>query len=197
MSRWIKSGMAIMGLILLVSCGGTPKYMEDVADPNIAYVPSADEAIVVFMRPSNFGFAIQSAVFDVSTPENKVIGVVSANKKLAYRTKAGKHLFMVTGESADFMQAELRAGKTYYALVNPRIGAWKARFSLGAVHKDVDLNKLNDWKNSCAWVESSEATRQWAKENAGSIQRKRDGYIQKWMAKPEDAKPTLMPQDGF
>ena len=185
MTRRKQFGVAIMGLLIIAGCGGTPKYMKDITDPNTTYVPSADEALVVFMRPSTFGFAIQSAVFDVTTRENKVIGVVSAKKKLAYRTKAGRHLFMVTGESADFMQADLRAGKTYYALVNPRIGAWKARFSLGAVHKDIEPDKLNTWKTDCAWVESSEATRQWAKENAGSIQRKRDDYIQKWMAKPE------------
>jgi hypothetical protein len=197
MKPWMKFASLFLVVLVMASCGRTPKYMRDIADPNVTYTPAPDEAIVVFMRPSTFGFAIQSAVFDVTTPENKVIGVVSAKKKLAYRTTPGKHLFMVTGENADFMQADLRAGKIYYALVNPRMGAWKARFSLGAVDRGVSPAQLNDWKNSCSWVEPSEATRQWALENAGSIQRKRDGYIQKWLAKPEAGKPTLSPEDGF
>ncbi len=197
MKRWVPFGSAILILLVLVSCAGTSKYMRDVADPDIAYAPAANEVIVVFMRPSTFAFAIQSGVFDVTTEQNELIGIVSAKKKLAYRTRPGKHLFMVTGETADFMQADLRAGKTYYALVNPRMGAWKARFSLAAVHKDIEPDKLNEWKNSSTWVETTEATRQWAKENTGSIQRKRDGNIEKWMGKPAAGKPTLAPEDGF
>ncbi|KPJ76367.1 MAG: hypothetical protein AMJ54_11950 [Deltaproteobacteria bacterium SG8_13] len=193
----MKIGVAVLFLLVLVGCAGTSKYMQDVTDPNIAYAPAVDEVIVVFMRPSTFAFAIQSGLFDITTEKNDVIGIVSAKKKLAYRTTPGKHLFMVTGESADFLQADLQAGKTYYALITPRMGAWKARFSLAAVSKDIEPDKLNEWKTACTWVETSEATRQWAKENAGSIQRKRSDYIAKWMAKPEEGKPTLAPEDGF
>ena len=197
MKRWTIHATVILVLFLLAGCAGSSKYMRDIPDPDIAYAPAANEAIVVFMRPSTFGFAIQSGVFDVTTDENEVIGIVSAKKKLAHRTTPGKHLFMVTGETADFMQAELRAGKTYYALVTPRMGAWKARFSLAAVHGDMEPGKLNEWRNSCTWVETTEATRQWAKQNAGSIQKKREGSIEKWMAKPSADKPTLSPEDGF
>jgi hypothetical protein len=77
------------------------------------------------------------------------------------------------------------------------MGAWKARFSLAAVHKDVEPEKLTEWQNGCTWVQTTEATRQWALENAGSIQRKRADNIEKWMAKPEEGKPTLAPGDGF
>ena len=197
MKKWSKVGFAFLFLLMLIGCAGTSNYMQDVTDPNIAYTPAADEAVVVFMRPSTFAFAIDSGVFDVTTEKNDVIGIVSAKKKLAHRTTPGKHLFMVTGESADFMQADLDAGKTYYALITPRMGAWKARFSLAAVSKDTEPDQLKEWKNSCTWVVTSEATRQWAKENAGSIQRKRDGYIEKWMTKPDAGKPALAPEDGF
>ena len=197
MKKWSKFGFVILLLLMTIGCAGTSKYMQDVADPGISYAPAADEAIVVFMRPSTFAFAIDSGVFDVTAEKNDVIGIVSAKKKMAYRTRPGKHLFMVTGENADFMRADLQAGKTYYALVTPRMGAWKARFSLTAVNNGVEPDKLNEWINACSWVETSEATRQWAKENAGSIQRKREGYIDKWMAKPDEGKPTLAPEDGF
>ena len=50
---------------------------------------------------------------------------------------------------------------------------------------------------ACSWVQATEATRQWALENAGSIQRKREGYFTKWTTKPEEGKPTLAPEDGF
>lgn len=192
-----KLSLAISIVILFLGCAGTTRYMHEVTDPNLTYAPGSNEAVVVFMRPSNFAFAIQSAVFDVTTEENRLVGIVSAKKKLAYRVKPGKHMFMVTGESADFMQAELKAGKTYYSTVNPRMGAWKARFSLGAVHQDIDQARLSEWKNSCSWVETTDATYQWAKQNAPSIQSKRDAYIGKWHSKPDSGKPTLYQEDGF
>ena len=197
MKRFINVGFVVLLLTLLIGCAGSSQYMKDVAEPSVAYAPKANEAMVVFMRPSGMAFAIQAGLFDVTTDKNEVIGIVSAKKKLAYLTKPGKHLFMVTGETADFMRADLQAGKTYYALVTPRMGAWKARFSLAAVHNDVAPEKLAEWKKACSWVETTEATRQWAKQNAGSIQRKRANNIEKWMAKPDSGKPTLAPGDGF
>lgn len=184
-------------VVLLFGCAGSTKYMRDVADPGISYMPVADEVVVVFMRPSGFAFAIQAAVFDATSAENKLVGIVSAKKKVAYRTKPGKYLFMVIGESADFMRADLEAGKTYFATVTPRMGAWKARFSLGAVHRDIDPAKLSSWQNGCVWVETTDATYKWAEQNAPSIQSKRDAYIDKWNNKPDDGKPTLSPEDGF
>lgn len=195
--RCCKLTVAITIVILFLGCAGKTKYMQEVTDPNISYTPGSNEAVVVFMRPSNFAFAIQSAVFDVTTEENKLVGIVSAKKKVAYRVKPGKYTFMVTGESADFMQAELKAGKTYYSTVNPRMGAWKARFSLGAVHQDIDQAKLSAWNNSCSWVETTDATYRWAEQNAPSIQSKRDAYIGIWDNKPDSGKPTLYPEDGF
>ena len=35
-------------------------------------------------------------------------------------------MFSVVGEAADFLEADLAAGKTYYIQVAPRMGAWKA-----------------------------------------------------------------------
>ena len=192
-----KLTVVITIVFLFLGCAGTTKYMQDVTDPNVTYAPGSNEAVVVFMRPSTYAYAIQSAVFDVTTQENQLVGIVSAKKKVAYRAKPGKYMFMVLGESADFMQAKLEAGKTYYATVNPRMGAWKARFSLGAVHQNIDQAKLNEWKKGCSWVETTDTTYQWAEQNAPSIQSKRDAYIEKWNNKPDSGKPTLYPEDGF
>ena len=75
-------------------------------------------------------FAIQSTVFDVTDDAPRMVGIVSAKTKIAYEVAPGEHHFMVVSEAADFMRADLAAGKTYYALVTPRMGVWRARFSL-------------------------------------------------------------------
>lgn len=61
------------------------------------------------MRPSNYGGAIQVTVFD----DTRYIATVSADTHVAYQAEPGKHTFMVVSEAADFMNADLTAGKTY------------------------------------------------------------------------------------
>jgi hypothetical protein len=81
---------------------------------------------------------------------------------------------MMVGESADFMKASLEADKTYYALVTPRIVVWKARFSLKPVHKNaLASHDFTDWDNNCAFVENTDASYQWARDNMPSYQGKR------------------------
>jgi hypothetical protein len=149
------------------------------------------------MRPSSFGGAVQSSVFDLKQRENHLaddvfVGIVSADTKVQYEAAPGFHLFMVIGENADFMQANLTAGKTYYALVTPRIGWWKARFSLKPLHAtDLNSEDFKDWFESTDWYENTDASRQWAKDNWESIQDKKSEYLEKWRNKSEADKVEL------
>lgn len=179
--------------------GCMSKYMKP-ADPDaiVKYKPSETESLVIFMRPSSFGGGIQSSVFDVTTDENVFVGIVSAKTKVAFKTTPGNHLFMVTGENADFMQAELIGGKTYYALVTPRLGVWKARFSLKPITKDeLKSEKFKEWDEACQFIENTDDSRQWAKNNASLMQHKRMGYYEKWINKSEGERPLLKKEDGI
>jgi len=190
---------ALMSILALAATGCSSKYMKP-AGPDAAsrYAPSSDKAAIIFIRPSSLGGAIQSSVFDVTTSDNVLVGIVSHKSKVAYRVAPGEHLFMVIGESADFMKADLEAGKTYYALVTPRIGVWKARFSLKPVHKhELTSDDFKDWNSSCEFVENTEASYQWAIDNMPSVQEKRTTYFEKWMNKPEADRPVLNREDGM
>src|SRR5678815_5415246 len=79
-----------------------------------------DQALVIFMRSSAMGGAVQASVFDVSGAGEKLVGIVSTGTKVGYYVAPGERTFMVVSEAADFMQANLVAGRTYYALVTPR-----------------------------------------------------------------------------
>jgi hypothetical protein len=154
--------------------------------------------MIVFMRPSTLGFAIQSSVFRVTEGTPDVVGIVAAKAKVAYQVDPGEYLFMVIGESADFMSAEVEAGKTYYTLVTPRVGAWKARFSLKPVARpDQDRTQLDGWLRACTWVEKSPATDTWAAENMADIQDKQKRYYKKRMEKDAAERPRLTPEDGI
>jgi hypothetical protein len=87
--------------------------------------------------------------------------------------------FMVIGETAKFMEIEAIAGRTYYASVEPHLGAWKARFSVQPVSPDspgfaADLA-------SCTWVENTPDSAKWAVDNAASINEKKLAYLPEWL----------------
>jgi hypothetical protein len=177
-----------------LACAGSVKNMRAVE--NVNTVPAPNEAVIVFVRPSGMGYAVQSSVFEIA--DNRpamLVGIVAAKKKLAYRTTPGPHTFMIIGESADFMGADLQPGKVYHALATVRMGVWKARFSLQPVHV-ADRGQLGEWLADSTWVETSPESLQWAQENAQDIEQKRAEYWPKWLEKQPFDRPVLLPQDG-
>jgi hypothetical protein len=165
--------------------------------PGYEPAPAAGKAMVVFLRPSGLGAAIQSSVFEMRDNAPLLAGIVAAKTKVAYQAEPGKQLFMVVGESGDFMSAELVAGRTYYALVTPRMGVWKARYSLRPVHKaELGGSELAGWLADCRWVEKGQEAEAWARENMESIRSKHVEYYPKWMEKAEGDRPVLFAEDG-
>jgi len=183
--------------VFLSGCAGTVKNMRVVPDDRIVSAPSDGKSVVIFMRPSGVGFAIQSSVFEIKGDTPVLAGILAAKKKVAYKLEPGKHLFMVVGESADFMSAELEANKIYYALVTPRMGWWKARFSLEPINiTELKPSQLNEWLEGCEWVEISAASNNWASANMNSIQSKRNEYYSEWIRKGLSDRPKLEQHDG-
>ena len=196
-SAWILVSTLVIAFGLS-GCAGSVKNMQPFAGDQATIVPEPEKAMIVFMRPSTLGFAIQSSVFRVTEEAPEIVGIVAAKAKVAYQVDPGEHLFMVIGESADFMSAEVEAGKTYYALVTPRMGAWKARFSLKPVARpDQNRAQLDEWLGACDWVEKIPATDSWAAENIADIQDKQARYYAEWMKKNEADRPRLTLEDGI
>ncbi|MEN8133883.1 MAG: hypothetical protein ABFS45_27745 [Pseudomonadota bacterium] len=126
------------------------------------------------------------------------IGTIPANTKMAYQTEPGEHMFMVIGESADFMKANLAPDMTYYARVAARMGVWKARFSFIPYNGAESEADLQEWLNDTTLVKMNEQGEQWAKENAASIKEKHDDYLPKWLGKDpaSQAEQTLLKSSG-
>lgn len=188
--------VAALALALSAGCAGSIKNMRE-ALPDYAPKPEPGKAMLVFMRPSGMGFAVQSSVFEIKDNTPVLAGIVAAKAKVAHQVEPGNRLFMVVGESGDFLSADLVAGKTYFALVTPRMGAWKARFSLAAVHAaDLSGAEFNGWFNDCRWVEKSQESAVWFQENLPDITTKYVEYYPKWMGKAEADRPKLVAGDG-
>ena len=190
--------MLVVLAFLVSGCAGTVKNMREVPADRAEVIPEKGKAVIVFMRPSGMGFAIQSSVFEIKDENpSSLAGIVAAKTKVAYRLDPGKHLFMVVGESADFMTADVQPGKTYYAYVTPRMGMWKARFSLEPKHQqELSSADFNSALENCIWVEKSTDSENWMQDNIESIKSKRAEYYPEWMQKPEVERPHLLPEDG-
>lgn len=176
-SQRLRASLLAIGTLLLLSACASP-HMRDASEPVAAVKPADNAATLVLMRPSMFGGAIQSSVYDITSGKSEFIGIVSAGKKLAYGTPAGKRRLMVVGESADFMDADFAADQIYYARIAPRFGMWKARFSLEPVPaSSADLE--SDLK-ACTWVENTPASHEWARANMQSVDMKKAEYLPDW-----------------
>jgi len=163
-----------------------------------------DDTTVVFMRYSAVGAAIKATVYEITDDKTIFIGIMKNKTKINYPTTAGTHTFMVVSEAADFMEADLAAGKTYYAMVTPRTGAWKARFSLipirngGSTDFSTDSKKFEKWTSKTTLVTTDDEARAWYEAHKDSVDKKHAKYWSKWQEKSaaDLTERTLLPGDG-
>ena len=141
---------------------------------------------VVFMRVSKQTSSVEATLFDVSEPgEPKLIGAVSAASKLTHASKPGTYTFMVVGETAEFMEATLTEGRTYYALVIPKSGA--KRFALEPVRRDELVGKeFQGWDRGTRPMPAGAKGQ--APAEASDL---RVRHWQEWVKKPESQRATL------
>ena len=143
--------------ILFAGCAPFPGLMKPGSDSIDAYKPAAEEASVVFLCCTGaFGGGISDGyivIFELTPESDKLVGVVSAGKKIVYKTTPGEHMFMVLCQcrlanplNADFMKAKLTAGKTYFSIVDSLTIPFAGRFiSLKPLRKDEVDSERYGW----------------------------------------------------
>jgi len=173
-------------LFLLTGCQST--LMEPVAEQAQTNALS-EHGQVIFIRSAFMAKAIQASVYDITTGTPEFIGIVSNDTKISYMASPGEHMFMVVGERADFLKANVLPDKTYYTVVSPRMGFWKARFSMHPVRNDesakfkYDSEDFKEMLTESLFVKSGEKAQQWAVSNANSIRSKMAKYLPEWKLK--------------
>jgi hypothetical protein len=184
--------MMLLGGVALPGCTIRSDLMAPAAGTAAALQPDPERALVVFLRPSRKGGTVQAAVYDDDT----LVGISSTDTAIAYQATPGPHRFMVVSEAADFLGADLVAGRTYYARVAARMGAWRARFSLLPIDPQAEARDLREWLRDARLVTATEDARRWDAENRESILEKRAAFLRRWEEKPASERPTLRPGDG-
>jgi hypothetical protein len=195
--RTLRLALLAAVLALLAGCAGTVTNMREIPVAQAPTAPDAGMAMLVFLRPSGLGFGVQSTVYEIRNDEPVLIGIVAAKTRVAHQVRPGKYLFMTIGENADFMSAEVQAGRTYYVKVEPRMGAWKARFGLEPYRlKDLGGQPFVGELAECKPIVKIPESDAWAAANMTSIRQKRSEYYGEWVKQPEAARPHLRAEDG-
>jgi len=166
-----------------------------VAAPVAATAMAADASSkVVFMRVSKQSSSVNALLFDVTEPgAPKYIGAINSASKLSYSLSPGLYTFMAVGETAEFMQATVVGGKTYYALVIPRANA--TRFALEPVRQhEIGGKEFTSWDRGTKMAGNDSPQ----SYNAADAAEKRQRYWPEWSKKPESqrAELTLNAEDG-
>lgn len=157
--------------------------------------PRPGKALVIFLRPGAGGRLIENMISSTVFDDQDPVAILMGDTYAAYQTTPGKHRFMVLGEAADFMDADLDAGKVYCAMIVRRFGVWRTRFSLKPVTPhDPEWQSVREWIDDARLVTLNAAGRSWAQANAQSIREKHDAYLKEWLAK--DERPALYHDDG-
>ncbi|QWP77293.1 hypothetical protein J5226_02480 [Lysobacter sp. K5869] len=166
--------------------------------------PEPGKALLVFVRAAFVGGGIASTVYDAPDDATRFLGALIFKQKMAVQMEPGEHRLMVVSENADFVDVKLDADKTYYLLVSPRPGVWKARFSLLPIHNraDAKYNLLGEdfkkWMEKTEYVTPTPAAAAWYEEHKGSVAEKKTEYLVKWnkMDAPDRAELVLHAEDG-
>ncbi len=103
--------------------------------------PPEDKALVYFVRASGTGALINFKYFDGEDYLGKFSGV----NYFIHECEPGKHVFWVTAENREFLEAELLPGRTYVVEVRPTMGMMKAAVKLIPFDKNDEkaLKKLD------------------------------------------------------
>jgi len=194
-------------LLLLSLCAAPAFAKSDFMQPaaDTAPSPQPGKALVVFFRTSFYGQVFSATLYEAPDDATRFLGAMDNKTKLAVQMEPGKHRFMVVAENADFLDAELDAGKTYYVLISPRTGFMKMRFSLFPMLNQAGAKysllgpEFKEWMSETRFVSKGPEADAWYEDNKDSVAKKKAAYLVKWnkMDAPDRAELVLHAEDGI
>ena len=192
--------IAILSLALsMVACGSN---MMRATDSQQITPPSKGKAKIVFMRDSFVASAISSEILEVKNGDLSLVGVLPNGNKIAFETTPGKKTFMAYGTAADFMTADVQAGKIYYVIVRPNWGT--GGFAPTPVRADgtseynTSSADFKDWRDGTTLITQKPNAAAWFAGKKAEYQQIYTTYWARFQQKngQELAERHLNPQDG-
>ncbi|WP_051698000.1 hypothetical protein [Prevotella sp. 10(H)] len=102
-------------------------------EPQVEMIqPAEGKSIVYFIRTSSVGSLISFSIYD----GEELIGKLKPGQFVAYECDPGSHVFIGKSENADYVEANLEAGRIYVVDAQAKMGALKARIKLAPLDKN-------------------------------------------------------------
>jgi hypothetical protein len=150
-------------LLLLPACRMANKQMHPIEMTEEILTITPDEAAIVFYRVVDDG--VNAPIVEAAGEELRFVATVSGRSRALHRTKPGKHVYIVGGEGARMLDADLAPGKYHYVHVKTGMGLFKPDFTLIAT-EPLDLSETQ-------WLAPNLADgNAWILDNANSWKRK-------------------------
>lgn len=124
-----RTGLLLAIAMLAIGCASSARNMIEVNPPQRLVAP-ADGALIVFVRPSKFGFAVSANILD---EQGRFLGDTPAKGHFVAALPPGRHMVVVWAENTDALDLELAPGKIYFVEVQVTMGALSAQMHLKAI----------------------------------------------------------------
>ncbi|MCW8900560.1 MAG: hypothetical protein OQK75_10115 [Gammaproteobacteria bacterium] len=203
MSTRLKRLSVLFVFLFLAGCGGSSALMKPSQNQNITPA-SKQKAKIVFMRTSFVSGAVNAELFEIANGKIKFIGSIPMGSKIVHETTPGKKVYMAYGIAADFMLADVRAGKTYYSIVRPNWGT--GGFAPTPIRTDgtseynTSSPDFKDWVSGTELLEPiPEDAKKWFAQEQKNIMETYKEYWKRFQTKNpnEKAERSLTPRDGM
>lgn len=198
--------VSILGMIISILFIAACSTVKMTSDEEILPDTQTDKlSRIIFLRSSPFNKKEIASIFEVIDGDIKFIGILQNETRISYDTSPGKHIFMVSSVSVEYMKAELKEGLTYYSMIAPGVGTSTKRFFMWPVRKGLSTDYSTEsrdfpyWLSNTKQVVNNKKTRQWFSENKQSLKIMHDSVWPAWKQSPayEVERHTLHTKDGM
>jgi hypothetical protein len=202
-STTLKKISVLFVFLFLAGCGGSSALMKPSKNQDITPA-NKKTAQIVFMRTSFVAGAVNAELFEIANGKIKFIGSIPMGSKIVHKTTPGKKVYMAYGMAADFMTADVRAGKTYYSIVRPNWGT--GGFAPTPIRTDGTSDYNTSSEDFKKWVSGTEIiepipadAKKWFAKEKNNIMATYKEYWKRFQTKNpnEKAQRHLSPRDGM
>jgi len=130
--------------VFAAGCAARSSYMVETTVTSAQIQPSAEMAVVTFIRPSRYALLMSPAILDENA---HFLGACEARSRFSVAMRPGHHVFVVWAENADAIVADLAPGKHYFVEVSPTEGWTSAR-----VHLIALTPHGKKWRGLAGWL---------------------------------------------
>jgi hypothetical protein len=161
----LRISFLLLAAVVASGCGSAARYMVE-QKPPVPLAPAPGKAMVVFVRPSKWAYAVSANIIDQN---GTFLGDIPAKGHFAVSLPPGQHLLVVWAENTDALAVDLAPGKVYFVEVYATPGAWSAHMHMRAIKPGMPQWAMRDqWMvNTTQFVVSDPAGAQANLERKG------------------------------